>query len=436
MKRPTYTQNALTRRHPLFDTQDPTETLILAETQAATPFHMPAYLLGTPERIYLLNTGEVCQTQYDPADKRHAWFVKNGNSEEFAVFGGAVWRFTDTSPNEQEYYQLWRTTGAPGAKWCPEYWGIGEPYLRECEVRFFNKANGKPSRPRYVDVTYLEIIAHHPTKGFPGGIAIQDVLELAWYSSPAAKLERYWYAKDWGLVGFSNVHGFASYVTKKEFTPAPVRKLFTGVKPMVIPLEPEPEVNPIPEGYEEYILNTKDNMRIREPGLLGVADPQGRIVFLVPVGSRLRAQKSSLTKPDGQPLEWVRVIYHHVPETGTPATYRGWMGILSTFDDQFKPLPPVENPPPPKPDEPPPPPAPTPTPTPETPEQMMRRVIREEVERGVQLEREENARFAELLVNIFASMQAVSNSVNNQITLNLQELRSQVENYKQGKDAA
>lgn len=113
----------------------------------------------------------------------------------------------------------------------------------------------------------------------------------------------------------------------------------SGAIAMPIPLEPEPEENPIPPGFAEYILNTTANMKLRDKPVSGLTK------FLVPVGARLHAAKASVHKPDGQALEWVEVIYTHIPKTGTPTTYRGWMGILNSFDEQFTPLPPVEEPP-------------------------------------------------------------------------------------------
>jgi hypothetical protein len=215
-----------------------------------TTFDMAAYILGKPGMITMFSTGEVCETQYSPTDSRHAYFVKNGNSEELVVCDGYIWRGTDTSESESRYYQQYGgslVNKTLGARWCPQVWQIGKPYKRAPIVQHFDKATGEPvSEPQAVE-SFLEIVAHHPAKQFPSSLVIEDVLELAWYFDPQQpKTERYWYAKGLGLVGFSNAAGFTSHIVQVGGGQSPIRKTWPGIQPMTLPIQEEPPVETQP----------------------------------------------------------------------------------------------------------------------------------------------------------------------------------------------
>lgn len=303
-----------------------------------TPYSMTDYLLGQPGRIHRLITQETCQTQYD-TDRRRAWFVKNGNSEEIAVHSDFIWRGTDTSPNAAEYYQLWEK-GRLGSRWCPAIWGVGQPFRREAEVRYFLKSDGRPSKPVYTDVTWLEIMAQHPTKTFPSGITLEDVLEVAWYANPAQKLERYWYARGWGLVGFSRDEQMQAYVVALDGI-APVRQTWPGIVPMPLPAPTLPgKEDPM---WRPYTLISPSGQNLRSNTKLS-GEFVGKILGLIPNGAKIKV----ITDPglvyidDENNYTWYGVWWLDTDQIGWVALRTG-----AQFEDQFRAdtPPPVEEPP-------------------------------------------------------------------------------------------
>lgn len=200
------------------------------------------YLLGDG-RAYILSSDsstEVVQTQYLDATKRHGFQVKNRNWEEIRFDDTYIWRGTDTSPNEQEYYELWEN-GQRGSRWCPRFWKIGQPFKRSPEVRFKSKATGQPTKAPYPDVTYLEMTAYHASYTFPNNITLKDVIEMVWYYTSASKpVERYFYAKHYGLVAWgSEATGFKTRISSSTLvSTVPQRGSWPGIQLMVaLPVE-------------------------------------------------------------------------------------------------------------------------------------------------------------------------------------------------------
>lgn len=198
------------------------------------------YLLGD-SRAYVLssnNSTEVVQTQYLDAAKRHGFQVKNRNWEEIRFDDQYIWRGTDTSPNEQQYYELWEN-GKRGSRWCPRFWKIGQSFKRSPEVRFKSKSTGQPVNDPYTDVTYLEMTAYHASYTFPNNITLKDVIELVWYYSWASKpVERYFYAKHYGLVAWgSEATGFKTRISSISASTVPQRGSWPGIQLMDVPAE-------------------------------------------------------------------------------------------------------------------------------------------------------------------------------------------------------
>lgn len=338
-------------------------------TTPAKVFHMPDYLVGSPERIVMLSSNggnEICWTEYDPKDPRHCWFVKNGNAEEFAFHSDFVWRGTDTSPSESEYYQQWSVaTGKLGAKWCPLTWRVGVPVLREVEIRYFYKLNGQKRGEPYRESSYLEIMAHHASKAFPDGLTINDVLEIAWYhKADEPKLERYFYAYKIGLVGFQNAQGFASHITRLSAGPALPRKFFPGIQPMTLPPALPVKTPPkLPERgdpmWKPYTLvsvtgqNLRTNTKINDEEFAGTVLGGGP----VPDGAKVMVINEPglvyLEEEDNN-FTWYGVWW-------LDKDLIGWMALRTgaEFEDQFEadgvpvPPPPPEEEEPEPPDEPP-----------------------------------------------------------------------------------
>lgn len=265
------------------------------------------YLVGKPNQAHSLSTSEIVETQFNPNDNRHCWFVKNENSEELAVFGSYIWRGTDTSPNQLEYYQLWES-GTLGSKWCPRYWEVGKPFKRSPEVRLFRKYDGSMVGSPRVDVSYLELIKHHSVYQFESGVVLQDVIELRWYYSKTDPIERYFYARGYGLVGFEGSNGFKSYVTTTNVSTHPQRKTWPGITPMQLPTE-EPSYTPVPSDKDDVtpgVTGQGETVRIRQfrnarnrPSLNGV--DVGDVV----AGDLVQLYRETRRNVDGYDWYWI-----------------------------------------------------------------------------------------------------------------------------------
>ena len=55
--------------------------------------------------------------------------------------------------------------------------------------------------------SHLKFVAYHRTYTFFTGITLIDVIELEWLTGKPEPEERYFYAKDWGLVGWQSIDG-------------------------------------------------------------------------------------------------------------------------------------------------------------------------------------------------------------------------------------
>ncbi len=154
------------------------------------------------------------QTQIEPTRFYHT----KGNEisaewEELWYDDTFIWRGTDTSPGNNQYYTL-RSGKQYGSAWSPRYWNVGDIFERDPVVTFYDKNNCIP-RSSGLQRTWLKFEAYYPSYSFSSGITLDNVVQLAWLLSPtAAPLERYFYAQGYGLVGWwSNDRGM-SYISE------------------------------------------------------------------------------------------------------------------------------------------------------------------------------------------------------------------------------
>jgi hypothetical protein len=91
---------------------------------------------------------------------------------------------------------------------------VGEVYEREPYVVFYNKSNCEIVTSG-THKSWLRFEAYYPMYTFEGGIKLKNVVELAWLLRPDGEPEeRYFYAENFGLVGWrSRSHGF-SYISE------------------------------------------------------------------------------------------------------------------------------------------------------------------------------------------------------------------------------
>jgi len=167
---------------------------------------------GSQERI---------QTQEDDGRFFHVKGENEGKWEELWATEEFIYRGTDTSPadvgGKEQYYTL-RENGQYGSPWAPRYWQVGQVFERNPDVYFYYKDNCV----KFVDgqqPSWLKFVAFYPTYNFPGpipgGITLANVIKLAWLEKlESPPIEYYFYARNYGLVGWSNNGGKEAYISE------------------------------------------------------------------------------------------------------------------------------------------------------------------------------------------------------------------------------
>jgi hypothetical protein len=194
--------------------------------QPAAGIDLLPYLKGDG-RIYQMTVlwkgqqhSQQMQTQVDGAK---FYQVKNSEWEELWPDTSYIYRGADTSPGNGMYYTqrtlVGNQTPLYGAKWIPRYWTPGMTYERNPLVTFYYKDTGaQVNLPDYAPgqrVTYLKFVAKHATWKQAQGVTFNDVIELHWLLKPDSQnAERYFYARGFGLVGWSSWSGDYSFVAE------------------------------------------------------------------------------------------------------------------------------------------------------------------------------------------------------------------------------
>jgi hypothetical protein len=202
------------------------------------------------------------QARFQTQEEAVRFFHTKGNEikaewEELWIQNGIVYRGTDTSPGsdpltgEELYYTLYASNGSsPGSAWSPRYWKVGDIYRRNPYVVVFRKSD---CRPLYDDnpVNYLRFAAYHRSYTFEGGITLQNVIELDWLQTPGGPfLEKYYYAEDYGLVGWRSSQGWTSYISEIHAPgtrPDNTREVIPCLDTLARPFVPERDLPPIPK---------------------------------------------------------------------------------------------------------------------------------------------------------------------------------------------
>jgi hypothetical protein len=199
-----------------------------------TPFY-PKATSGTTYDLlpYLKGDGTIYQTEVHWQGQQHGqqmqtqtdnsgnWYqVKNSEWEQMRHDVSHIYRGIDTSPGNGMYYAQFVSPGVLFARWCPRHWAVGGLYERNPLVTFYWKDTGAQVQlPGYQSGyrrTWLKFVAHYPTWKSPyGGLTFTDVVELHWLLQPTSQnAERYFYARGFGLVGWSSWNGDYSYVVE------------------------------------------------------------------------------------------------------------------------------------------------------------------------------------------------------------------------------
>ncbi len=183
-------------------------------------FDMAYYMTGDG-RLYEVQHSTGPQARHQTQYASHRFFHTKGNEwlaewEELWATDRFIMRGTDTSPGDGQYYTL-RDDGNYGSAWAPRIWDVGGLFERNPYVTFYWKGDCSTVANKHgYQRSWLKFEAFHPTFTFPGGITLPDVVQLAWlWPTPDSKpIERYYYAHNYGLVGWSSDDRGFSYISE------------------------------------------------------------------------------------------------------------------------------------------------------------------------------------------------------------------------------
>jgi hypothetical protein len=166
------------------------------------------------------------QTQIDIEDEKRFFHTKGYRGlpdsdamlaewEELWSTRNYIYRSTDTSPGNDQYYTLYEGSQA-GSPWAPRYWKEGDICERNPFVVFYNKDNCSIVASGF-QRSWLRFEEVYDEYTFESGITLQNVIRLAWLLHPTGQpIENYFYAENYGLVGWgSNDRGY-SYISEQH----------------------------------------------------------------------------------------------------------------------------------------------------------------------------------------------------------------------------
>ena len=135
------------------------------------------------------------------------YHTKDSEWEQLSWDNDFIYRGIDTSPGPSggvpRFYELRDELNIPYSKWCKRFMRIGERYYRNPYVTFYNKDNCLLlSQSRHP--SYLKLVAVFDSLTFSTGITLADVIVLQWQDLGGNPLEDYYYAQDYGLVGWKS----------------------------------------------------------------------------------------------------------------------------------------------------------------------------------------------------------------------------------------
>lgn len=184
---------------------------------AAPVYDMVNFMVGNGRLYEVRHSGGSQARHQTQIDSGHFYHTK-GNEyeaewEELWADGESIFRGTDTSPGNDQYYTLFES-GVAGSAWSPRYWRVGDLYERNPYVVFFRKDNCQVVASGF-QRSWLRFEAYYPSYTFDSGIKLNNVIELTWLLSPQGEpIESYFYAATFGLVGWGSSDRGYSYINE------------------------------------------------------------------------------------------------------------------------------------------------------------------------------------------------------------------------------
>ena len=201
-------------------TSESEPTLFLPVVFGAVSAHrhdMTRYMIGDG-RLYEVQHSGGSQARHQTQIGDGHFYHTKGNEvkaewEELWVKDAVIYRGTDTSPGNDQYYTLYEDD-VPGSAWSPRFWSVGDLYERNPYVVFYRKTNCQIVASGF-QRSWLRFEAFYPAYTFESGIRLQNVIELTWLlREDGDPIESYFYADSYGLVGWGSVDRGFSYVSE------------------------------------------------------------------------------------------------------------------------------------------------------------------------------------------------------------------------------
>ena len=190
---------------------------IIFRSYLTEPFDMLDFMVGDG-RLYEVQHSGGSQARHQTQVEGRSFFHTKGNEvsaewEELWYDNAYIYRGTDTSPGDGQYYTL-RDPGIYGSKWAPRFWVEGSIFKRIPQVTFYQKSNCAPVLGG-TQLSYLRFEAYYEKYTFESGITLENVVELSWLlQRDGQPIERYYYAEFYGLVGWWSSSGAHSYISE------------------------------------------------------------------------------------------------------------------------------------------------------------------------------------------------------------------------------
>ena len=181
------------------------------------PFDMVDFMVGDG-RLYEVQHSSGSQARHQTQEANGRFYHTKGHEvlaewEELWATSNFIFRGTDTSPGNGQYYTL-RDNGQYGSAWSPRRWQVGDLFARNPQVTFYWKSDCSASHSDF-QASWLRFDAYHLTYTFPSNITLAHVIELSWLPSPTSQpIETYFYAVNYGLVGWRSNNGDFSYISE------------------------------------------------------------------------------------------------------------------------------------------------------------------------------------------------------------------------------
>lgn len=130
------------------------------------------------------------------------WQTKDGKAEQLFYTANSIYRGWDTSPGKNRWYQLQEPKGASKSKWLPRYMRVGEMFSVGLWVQFFNWDCSISAENSGQVYDTRKFVAKYDTWKSRAGVTLENVIEIEWVNGG----ETYFYALNYGLVGWERTH--------------------------------------------------------------------------------------------------------------------------------------------------------------------------------------------------------------------------------------